>query len=296
MTDEQLDQILKQALAPEISEDDIQVKKRVRKKKMNKIVKSGIAVAACAALVATAGVGANYRNIISANGDRGADSGSPFAITAFAAEMEQGKTVPVILGQQQSWVLSGEADENTINYVILTDFQCEGENIDSITYSINQGAFNISEIPSDGIIMDAVEYEGEMSCGDIGAIEDEEGNIVSERRWVKEYTVSYEAQKNDTTFISICGEKTLSGPVYVVWSGNEENYEEEARIYDELLEGVEITCTAHFTDGTSASQVITAGGQVMTFAEAGMCQEGEIYNTGESGDTKGAFFIFELKE
>lgn len=291
MTDERLDQILKQALAPKISEEDIHVKKSVRSKKMNKMVKRGIAVAACAALVATFGMGINYRNIFHTNEDS-----SPFTISVYAAELEEGKTVPVILGQEQCWALGGDGDTDTVDYVIKTDFRCEGENIESITYSINQGAFNVSEMPGDSIIMDEVAYEGDIHCGDIGVAEDEEGNIISENRFLKEYTVRYDAQTDDKTVIAICGEKSFAGAVQGIWGEDQNNYEEQARIYDTLLDGVEITCTAHFTDGTSASQVITVGGRVMTYAEAGMCDEGDTYETGESGDTEGAFFAFELKE
>ncbi|MGN0351770.1 MAG: hypothetical protein ACI4ES_08965 [Roseburia sp.] len=296
MTDERLDQILKQALAPEISENDIRVKKRVRAKKMNKIVKRSIGVAACAALIATVGVGANYRNIIGTGRDNVADNRNPFVITAYAAELEGGKAVPVILGEKQSWAICGGEDGETINYVILTDFRCEGDDIESITYSINKGAFNISEMADDSIITDAAEYEGEMNSGSIGDIEDEEGNIISESRFLKEYTVSYDAQTNDATTISICGEKTMPGAFDIIWGETESNYEEVAKVYDELLDGVEITCTVHFTDGSSANQVITAGGQVMTYAEAGMCEEGETFDTGEDWETKDAFFSFKLKE
>ena len=51
MTDKRLDQILSQALAPEISDVEIAVKKARRNFYMNKIVKIGVSVVACAALL-----------------------------------------------------------------------------------------------------------------------------------------------------------------------------------------------------------------------------------------------------
>ena len=48
MTDERLDQILKQALAPELSDKEIQIHRR-RKDKMNKFGKIGKCVAAVVA-------------------------------------------------------------------------------------------------------------------------------------------------------------------------------------------------------------------------------------------------------
>ncbi|MBD5550284.1 MAG: DUF4179 domain-containing protein, partial [Lachnospiraceae bacterium] len=55
MTDEKLDQILKQALAPEISDREIRVHRR-RKDKMKKFGKIGMAAAAAAA-AAVIGIG-----------------------------------------------------------------------------------------------------------------------------------------------------------------------------------------------------------------------------------------------
>ena len=51
MTDKRLDQILNQALAPEISDVEIVVKKARRNYYMNRIVKIGVSVVACAALL-----------------------------------------------------------------------------------------------------------------------------------------------------------------------------------------------------------------------------------------------------
>ena len=54
MTDERLDQILKQALSPEIDDSEIQIRRKVRdrKMKMKKIITSGLV--ACAALTLVA--------------------------------------------------------------------------------------------------------------------------------------------------------------------------------------------------------------------------------------------------
>lgn len=296
MTDERLEQILKQALAPEIAENDIKVQKKVRSGNMRKIVKRSIAAAACAALIVTVGTTVTKRNNVITNQNQAVEINNPFMITAYAAELEKGKIAPVIAGNKQSWALSGDEEKDTIHYEILTDFRCEGEGIDFITYRIENAAFNISEMADDSIISDAVEYTGELSSGGIGEIEDEAGNIISESRLLKEYTLQYDMQSNETTTIGICGEKMIPGSVATVWSDDPDNYETVAKIYDELLDGVEITCNVHFTDGSTASRIITVGGQVMTYAEAGMCAEGDTYDTGEDGQTKGAFFIYELKE
>ena len=57
MTDERLDQILKQALSPEIDDSEIQIRRKVRnrKMKMKKIITSGLVACAALTLVVTGG-------------------------------------------------------------------------------------------------------------------------------------------------------------------------------------------------------------------------------------------------
>ena len=83
MTDERLEQILRQALVPEIDDSEIQVQKKVRnnKIKMKKIIKGGLLACAALALIVARGF---------ANGVQDVKSGNFFAITAYAAELPEG--------------------------------------------------------------------------------------------------------------------------------------------------------------------------------------------------------------
>jgi hypothetical protein len=299
MTDERLDQILKQALSPEVSKEDIRLRERKRGKNMNKRIKKYIATAACAAAtVAIAGIAAT-RNGTTSNfsADTSDDVQNPFTITVYAKELDDTNYVPLVIGGRQSWALSGNADYGKIYYDILTDFSCQGDNIDTITYRINEGAFDLSEMADDSIIVAEAEYDGaeELRSGNLGVVESTEGDILSVSRFLQEYTVKYDAQTNDTTSISICGEKTSKELLNAIWSDDAGDYEGKAAALDELLEDVRITCTVHFTDGTSASRVITVGGRVMTYEEAGMLGEGEAFDNGSDAQTKDAFIAFSLQ-
>lgn len=88
MTDERLNQILKQALAPEIRDSEIQIRRKVRKNKMNakKIIAVGLATCAALTLVITGGYFLGHSKP-DENGGR-----NIFAITAYAAELSE-KTV-----------------------------------------------------------------------------------------------------------------------------------------------------------------------------------------------------------
>ena len=63
MTDERLDQILKQALAPEIADTEIAVKQAGRNYYMKKLWKIGVAAVACAALLVAGTIAAGHQTV-----------------------------------------------------------------------------------------------------------------------------------------------------------------------------------------------------------------------------------------
>ena len=290
MTDEKLNQILQQALTPEVQDEDIHIYKRVRKNSMTNIFKAGIAVAACAALVLTANVSGIFRGNATNDSDQPgvkveAANKNPFVITCFAAELDEGVQVPVSLAGDVYYGsgLCGGEDGITVSYLIGAKFICEGENIDSITYRINKGAFCVTELKGASIMTNYTDYNGpELNCPDI-AFDDEEGmdesEVKYEEHYVSEYTVSYDRQSSDTTLIGICGEKTDAAIYQAVF--DDVSLEQEVDGRTSLMEGVEVTCTVTYADGTTDSKVIVVKG----------CVE----NGGEDGTTEYAEFAYELK-
>ncbi len=85
MTDERLEQILKQALTPEIDDSEIQIHRKVRnnKLKIKKIIKGGLVACAVLALVVTG---------VFVNGGQNVNNDNFFVITAHAAELPEGVT------------------------------------------------------------------------------------------------------------------------------------------------------------------------------------------------------------
>ncbi|MBQ3692223.1 MAG: hypothetical protein II931_02760 [Clostridia bacterium] len=290
MTDERLDQILRQALAPTIDDTDIQIKKKVRSNSMKHTFKICTA-AACAALIAAAGIGGSL--YLSNQPEPASNSESSvlpdenvFTLKVNAEELEKEKGVPVDFGAaHKSASLNGSNDR--VSYSIATGFNCEGSGIESITYSINKGAFQIVENPDASIITSGKRYEGTLNVGQVG-----DGESTN---YYTEYTLGYDAQSNDTTCINICGE-VVDSHVYNEVFGcveNPENYNPQtvADGYTDMLKDVEITCTVHYTDGTSASENIIIEGQVMTLEETKkILGEKEL-----EYDYRSICFVFKLK-
>ena len=55
------------------------------------------------------------------------------------------KFVAIAQNDGFGYAINGDSDMNTASYKIDMPLYCEGENIESVTYSINKGYFEISE-------------------------------------------------------------------------------------------------------------------------------------------------------
>lgn len=284
-----------------------------RQSKITKYVKPVIAAAACVALIT--GVGSSYSiendgnsPVLGKNNDynEGNDNtvldsfvqGNMFTITAYAQELEPGKPVPLtnVGSSGRSRVICGDEYGN-VSYCISTDFLCQGENIERVSYSINQGAFQIIQPINNGdtIIMDGQLYNGELNTGSIGGGFDEVLEIqpeLYETKLYQSFTLDYDKQNAANTWINICNEYPDDGEIVdMVW-GDASTLEEQNEGINKLLDYPVITCTAYYADGTTASVNIEVGSRVMTYEEAG-----ENYGNEEiPGDTEGTFITFEVKQ
>lgn len=146
MTDEKLDQILKQALTPEIDDSEIQVRRKGRKKRMTRktVVASGLVACAAVAFVVTGG----YFGIFSKSeggrttiaGLERSDAGTEnsalgknlFAITAYAAELPEGITSGDVVGLSRV-----SADYGSAEY-LDGRFMISGQNIEKIRISTDK--------------------------------------------------------------------------------------------------------------------------------------------------------------
>ena len=146
MTDEKLDQILKQALTPEIDDSEIQVRRKGRKRRMTRktVVASGLVACAAVAFVVTGG----YFGIFSkSEGGRTTIAGlersdavtvssalgkNLFAITAYAAELPEGITSGDVVGLSRV-----SADYGSAEY-LDGRFMISGQNIEKIRISTDK--------------------------------------------------------------------------------------------------------------------------------------------------------------
>lgn len=223
-----------------------------------------------------------------------------FTLTACAKELEPGKPVPLTdMGNSgRSWVLGGSGDEGRASYCIATDFLCQGENIEQVSYSISRGAFQIVQPidPAGQIVVEGQLFDGSLNVGQIGSAWDEETGleiIPSKTALYQSFTLDYDRQSSDAVWINICNELWNSEEIVaLIWGdgGEATPLEKKSEGINRMLDSVVITCTAHYADGTSQSVEIEVSSSVMTYGEAGADGNGEI-----PADTEGVFITFEVK-
>ncbi len=225
-----------------------------------------------------------------------------FTLQVQAAELEEGQPVPLvdnaglsdhdtqINGKQASnWVMGGTEDGG-VDYCIGLPLTCTGSNIEKITYSINQGAFQIVQPKGESIIIDGELYDGELNTGMIGGT-DEESDDPAARHYetvlYRSFTLDYRKQSDQYTWINLCNEVSGKPEILELIWGEGKSLEEKNQGMQNMFNNTIITCTVQFQDKTTKSVDIQVNSRIMTCAEAGV-------EAKEDPNRKELFITFEL--
>ncbi len=123
-------------------------------KKNLKVTKLFAAMAACASIIIVASTTNNYLNRpqeekkeTTVAEHTTTEKENMFTMKVMAAQGRSDGTKPVAIAQNDrfGYAINGDSDMNIASYKIDMPLYCEGENIESVTYSINKGYFEISE-------------------------------------------------------------------------------------------------------------------------------------------------------
>lgn len=300
MTDKELDQMLQQALSSEISDDEIKVSNKMegkRKMKISKIVKPVVVVAASIAVVVVAGnvkmpTNGTIDKPIKANENTSEKETilKTFNIKLQAAEvkkLKKGKAeVMVSSGKGGGAVWNGNPDNNTVSYCIAAPLICEGDNIKTITYEINKGAFQIYTKKDSNYILQGVECKRKIDGGEV-APSDEDSEKYEQKQYTS-YSILPENQTSNDVYVDICNECKVSKKLYKrIW--DHRSLEESTKGLNEVFGNLVITCTVTYKDDTSESVDIVVENKIMTYREAG------VDKTSIKADMKTDFTTFEMK-
>lgn len=205
-----------------------------------------------------------------------------------ARELKTGKPVAIKPDWASSWVICGD-EEGNYSYCLALPVVCEGEDIDSVTYSINKGAFEIVEAKGASIVADMKKYDGTINAGSIGGGMDE---TVGEQMdvttaYCTAFTLDYACQSSETTWINMVKDQIfLSDDEADAVFGDGKDVEKRCAAMQKLIDGLSVTCTVHFTDGTEQTAQLAINAVMGTAKELGI-------ENAVDPDVEDVFFIFE---
>lgn len=311
MTDKKLDQILNQALAPEIADTEIAVKKARRNYHMNRIVKIGVSAVACAALIIVGNATAGHYMTHTNQTEQGEVSveENPFVICAQAAELTRDNPVYIKEAVSDTFGFRYGDNEGKAGCIMEMPLSVKGDKIKSVTYSIKNGFFEVvDKEKGDSTIIDSSAYEGAPSSF-VTVEETEEGKSVTiyaageateedrearaNQKALSSYTVAYDKQISDNTVINICGDSVLTEKEMKALYGSTDP-QETADMYNKMFGDTVITCTVTFADGTTQEQKIGIGGAVLTYEQMGQLADPPAESPEDTSQEQ-AFLKLQLK-
>ena len=298
----------------DIAFSQIQSERETNMSKKNlKVTKLFVAMASCAAFIIVASTTNNYLNrpqeeketTVAENTTTEKENLFTMKVMAAQAEVTAQKPVAIAQNNRISHSISGDSDTNTASYRIDMPLYCEGENIESVTYSINKGYFEICENITDDFqsVVESGEPLDENSNEYINPIYNDNEEIVAQQalKDYTEYTVSYDDQQKEGVYVTFCNDEIPFPDFGSMIDKRTKTEEEISAAYQKLVDGVVITCTANYKDGTKKGAKINVGAAALTYEEIGMNVDGMTLQI-EGKETvqlqptdKVAVFTFELQ-
>jgi hypothetical protein len=267
MNDTEFEHILKQALRPDVSDEEILVKKTPSKSKRRKItmkkhriIQSTVAAAVCLALIFGIGYKINLEQLglqktetVKPEKTQTTADTNSFVVKVNAAEIKHTKKNQMKIYANPSYTsiwCEGDAGKQFVSYNIKTPLQFEGNNIKTVTYRINKGHFFVTKAEHSQYFK-----EGEL-C---------EGSAQSNYRF---FTINAKEMPEKQFTVSITDDdcKISSADAKALFDGKAES-DSELQARNKALGNVAITCTATFDDGTQKSVNIKVKHQKLTGAQ-----------------------------
>lgn len=81
-------------------------------------------------------------------------SANSFILSVNAQDLEENKQVSI--SSDDSGYAISEGDNNVVGYALKFPVECKGENIDTVTYNVNNAKICVSTTNNDNIITDSV--------------------------------------------------------------------------------------------------------------------------------------------
>lgn len=334
MNDKELDQILRKSLRPEVSEEELEVwdreprMEREHTMRRHTIIKSTVAAAACLALVAGIGYG-HFSDIGKSPAQQGTTVTkttpqgvlNSLTVTVSAAEVKKNKASGASAqGEEASkkaqpkiyatastsygsaW--SGDESGKKASYWIIAPISCSGDNIKSVTYTINKGYFSVAAKKNSKYLIASESKLRKKPENKFGVALDfsdseAEANSLYDQNEYTSFTVSGTEKPEKNFRIAFVGEGNLSKKGYsALFENVGKNLQEDLKARQQLIGDTVITCTATYKDGSQKSVDIKVGTEILTGKEAGIdtTVEGKDGVTEDMAAKKDVYTTFEVQQ
>ena len=188
-----------------------------------------------------------------------------FIITANAAEITHEQPASISLDDgAMNYGYGGDFGEPVFDYNTVFPIKCKGTNIDTVTYSISNSAFQISYLDNNPVLS-GTELENTLN---VGSHSPKAHN--GKTTYIKQYssfTLSYDNQESDNFIIDIVGLTHLSEEEYDILFSDVQNIEEEAKFFNNLLKSTVIEVTVKFSDGNTQNEKILIGCEARPYTD-----------------------------
>lgn len=278
---------IKDAVIPPVVENRIsqtlaqiqsEEKNTMHVKKNKRYIKRAIAIAACATICLTGGYAVNRLGNSNPVTDAGAGKladiadkmADRFIIKVNAAELTGQEPVPIHVNPAESAdaVLDASDDNrDVVSYCFNLPLTVEGENIEKVTYTINEGCFQVIESSKNPYVTDGVECDA-LDLGRCGGFNHEAGmeseEAATERiRCMTSVTLDYSKQAGDDFWLNFGNVKSGMQEAFDLIWGEGATEESCAKAYNLLMGDTVIEVTVTYTDGTTNTKKIQLEGGTM---------------------------------
>ncbi|MCH5251816.1 MAG: hypothetical protein J1F22_02475 [Lachnospiraceae bacterium] len=184
-----------------------------------------------------------------------------FVVTAYAKELTKtGKVFPDKYSSLSGAECGTKGKE--ISFAFGFPLKCKGKNIDTITYQIKNGAFQISNPKGKSVVVAGEKVKKGLNVPGSSKESEEKEKLTYEWEQYKSFTVKYDNQINNKTCIDVVdtsdiwSEEKLSQYKSFRDSIIDRSLEEDKKIRDFLTKDMGITCTVTYKDGSKETKNI----------------------------------------
>lgn len=231
--------------------DEVVMKKDTKKdnKRVIKFVRRTIAAVAAVAVVF-----AGIEIYTARKGGLGGDN--LFTIKVCAAELKDGNFLPISKDASERQFFYATDWNGNINYAINIPITIEGENIESVTYKMNNAYFEVVSIDGPSIVQSGSANNEVHEASTYTDGYDMAGQYIGKTvvEYYDSFTMDYNVQKDAKYIINVVDSLSGRMDLYYLLTSNDDNFDFNCSSFTYMLKDEVMTVEVTFKDGTTASK------------------------------------------